>query len=511
VLGVGPCGRVRWPGEFVSLFGCTHTEVAVILQTGPKTKKVFQKALSRVLFIDEAYRLGEGRFAKEAMDELVGILTHEDFKGKLLCIMAGYDREINELLSVNTGLASRFPEELYFKNLTPEQSLDVLNRTLKENGVVVNSLESTSDTPDRRRILKTVGYLAALPSWGNSRDMITLARQMVSVAFTESTVDPDAASNDPIVLPSQAVVDCMETMLEERQKRSKVPLLPRLPKAANDAPVASGDSSGPPPAPTTSGAATSANPPPPPPPPPASVPPAQPPREPPTSRGRPAKATTATSPRSPVSPVPPTAHARRPSQPQHRTSGNPGIPPFAPPNQAQARRGPVPGSPAVSSPTSPTQGRPSAAPSADTQRDAGVSDAIWQQLQADRRAAEEARRKQEAEMRKLIEQQKRADRQKRELEAKLAALAQQAEEEARRQYEAEKRRQAALVVERARRQAAIDAQRRETERKRQEEARVQMKLRQLGVCVQGFQWIKQASGYRCAGGAHFIDNARLNI
>jgi SpoVK/Ycf46/Vps4 family AAA+-type ATPase len=51
--------------------------------TGPKTKKLFEKALGQVLFIDEAYRLGEGRFAQEAVDELVGLLTQESSSPRL--------------------------------------------------------------------------------------------------------------------------------------------------------------------------------------------------------------------------------------------------------------------------------------------------------------------------------------------------------------------------------------------------------------------------------------------
>lgn len=44
---------------------------------------------------------------------------------------------------------------------------------------------------------------------------------------------------------------------------------------------------------------------------------------------------------------------------------------------------------------------------------------------------------------------------------------------------------------------------------RREEERIQKKLRDLGVCVQGFPWIKQSSGYRCAGGGHFMHNSQL--
>lgn len=46
------------------------------------------------------------------------------------------------------------------------------------------------------------------------------------------------------------------------------------------------------------------------------------------------------------------------------------------------------------------------------------------------------------------------------------------------------------------------------EREKQEQA-AQAKLRAMGVCPVGFQWIKQEKGYRCAGGAHFVPNTQL--
>ncbi|KAI4103575.1 MAG: hypothetical protein L6R37_003720 [Teloschistes peruensis] len=48
-------------------------------QTGPKTQKLLEKALGKVLFVDEAYRLAEGHFAKEAMDEIVDCITKPAF------------------------------------------------------------------------------------------------------------------------------------------------------------------------------------------------------------------------------------------------------------------------------------------------------------------------------------------------------------------------------------------------------------------------------------------------
>jgi hypothetical protein len=57
--------------------------------------------------------------------------------------------------------------------------------------------------------------------------------------------------------------------------------------------------------------------------------------------------------------------------------------------------------------------------------------------------------------------------------------------------------------------AALKEKQQEEERKRREEAKVQQKLRQMGVCMAGFRWIKQSDGYRCAGGSHFASNAQL--
>ena len=70
-------------------------------------------------------------------------------------------------------------------------------------------------------------------------------------------------------------------------------------------------------------------------------------------------------------------------------------------------------------------------------------------------------------------------------------------EEKRRVYEEE--------LERLRRRKAAEEERRRKERE------AQKKLRQMGVCPVGYRWIKQAAGYRCAGGSHFVSDAELGV
>ena len=81
-------------------------------QTAMKTKELIEECLGGVLFIDEAYALGnnEGRdsFAKEAIDTLCeGLSNH---KNDIMVIIAGYEKELNDcFFSFNQGLESRFP------------------------------------------------------------------------------------------------------------------------------------------------------------------------------------------------------------------------------------------------------------------------------------------------------------------------------------------------------------------------------------------------------------------
>ncbi|KAI4221327.1 MAG: hypothetical protein L6R40_008641 [Gallowayella cf. fulva] len=56
-----------------------------------------------------------------------------------------------------------------------------------------------------------------------------------------------------------------------------------------------------------------------------------------------------------------------------------------------------------------------------------------------------------------------------------------------------------------------ESERRRREEERRKEAAAQRKLRTLGVCVARYRWIKQAGGYRCAGGSHYESDAQLGL
>ncbi|TPE70163.1 AAA family ATPase [Halalkalibacterium halodurans] len=102
----------------VSIVSRSDLVAGFVGQTALKTKERIRDALGGVLFIDEAYSLFKGGqdFGKEAVDTLVDEMTKQG--ENLVVIMAGYPKEMEELLTANPGLKSRFKKVFTFADYT---------------------------------------------------------------------------------------------------------------------------------------------------------------------------------------------------------------------------------------------------------------------------------------------------------------------------------------------------------------------------------------------------------
>ncbi|OAL25146.1 hypothetical protein AYO22_05023 [Fonsecaea multimorphosa] len=183
-------------------------------QSGPKTREVLTKALGKVLFIDEAYRLSDGPFGKEAVDELVDCVTKPQFKGKVVIILAGYSNDIDRLLNVNRGLASRFPEELIFEPLKPDSCLELLEKELGMLGVMMSPACRAASSRTHSQLVQVIDELTKLPSWGNARDIITISKKLIALAF-EGAED----SFEPLVATEVDILKELSELLTIRKDR----------------------------------------------------------------------------------------------------------------------------------------------------------------------------------------------------------------------------------------------------------------------------------------------------
>lgn len=103
-------------------------------QTAIKTQEVINEALGGILFVDEAYSLtagrGEGDFGQEAVDTLLKAM--EDHRDDLIVIVAGYTDLMEEFLSSNPGLKSRFNHFIFFEDYDPAELVAILESMCKK-------------------------------------------------------------------------------------------------------------------------------------------------------------------------------------------------------------------------------------------------------------------------------------------------------------------------------------------------------------------------------------------
>lgn len=377
---------------------CSTTDIIgqYVGQTGPKVQQMMDKALGKVLFIDEAYRLADGHFAQEAMDEIVDCVTKPRYMNKMVIILAGYEQDINRLMQSNPGLTSRFPSTIDFHSLTPEECFSLLRSTLQmrfkdisaKRPTAVIRLDSlvTPSAALKTMLTQTFFELSQQSGWASARDVLVLAKTVYTKTLQALGPLP---TQEPIVIEvrEDTVVKEITALLEERKARSTAVNTTRNATLNSILPLS---------APETLTLKASH-----------------------TDTVIDTKFTEA---------EPPTAVA------PVTVDGS---------NGDHTRQS-----------------------SQVAKRDAGVTDAVWNQLQSD------------------IEAAKKRD----ENFVKLKASKDTATGEARAKI-------LELLI--------------EEERLREEEARKRERVARMGQCPMGYNWIKQATGYRCAGGSHFIGDSDL--
>ncbi len=106
-------------------------------QTAIKTNEVIKKAKGGILFIDEAYMLGDKNNSYN--DDAIGTLIAEmeNNRDNLVVIFAGYTKEMQSFLNANSGIASRIGYTLTFDDYTTDELIAIFDGMMKKAGFEV--------------------------------------------------------------------------------------------------------------------------------------------------------------------------------------------------------------------------------------------------------------------------------------------------------------------------------------------------------------------------------------
>jgi len=176
-----------------------------------------------VLFIDEAYTLergGPADYGREAIDTLVKAM--EDFRSRLLVVVAGYPAEMERFIQSNPGLKSRFGSVVSFPNFSPEELLEIFDRRARK--------ESYQYSPVVKK--RIADYLSSLAErdrqhFGNARTVNLLFEQMKN-RLAERTLEvqnAEAPDNQSLEeLSTFSPVDVPDRITQPKRKKPSLPV-----------------------------------------------------------------------------------------------------------------------------------------------------------------------------------------------------------------------------------------------------------------------------------------------
>lgn len=135
-------------------------------------KKQIEEILNNgggALFIDEAYQLvsGPNYGGGQALDFLLAEV--ENLTGKVVFILAGYNKQMEAFFAYNPGLHSRFPHELQFKDYEDDELLQILGHQLEKKYKGRMKVEEDVGGVYCRIVARRIGRGRGREGFGNAR------------------------------------------------------------------------------------------------------------------------------------------------------------------------------------------------------------------------------------------------------------------------------------------------------------------------------------------------------
>jgi SpoVK/Ycf46/Vps4 family AAA+-type ATPase len=135
------CGYGLLSSDEVNIYTKDQIVSKYVGDTQKNVTEMFNASFGRVLFIDEAYMLAKDEHGKEALDQITANMTNPAYLGKLAIVMAGYTKDIMDMLNANSGLPSRFAHKVIFDDYSNDELWQILSSNISKQGLIIDEHE----------------------------------------------------------------------------------------------------------------------------------------------------------------------------------------------------------------------------------------------------------------------------------------------------------------------------------------------------------------------------------
>ena len=137
-------------------------------KTAERAADKFNQAIDNVLFIDEAYTLVNKKDpndnGQEAIDELLKYM--EDYRDRLIVIVAGYETNMRDFIATNAGLASRFKKNIIFENYNDLELYQIFYKMARDNNYMIANDANANIKDACKKVIQITG-----DRYSNARDI----------------------------------------------------------------------------------------------------------------------------------------------------------------------------------------------------------------------------------------------------------------------------------------------------------------------------------------------------
>lgn len=189
-------------------------------QTAIKTRRMIEKAMDGILFIDEAYALTKGEvqgggYGLEAITEIVEAMT--DRNGEFAVIAAGYPGDMEDFLRSNDGLARRF-KIFNLEDYTPSELHQILVLKCREAHM---ELEPSLDEKMDLFFANYKNKESKKRVWGNGGEAEDVLRSMQHVWFEHPFTRQDEDGTIHRILTEEHLPKELQSYLKGKLKEEK--------------------------------------------------------------------------------------------------------------------------------------------------------------------------------------------------------------------------------------------------------------------------------------------------